>query len=292
MNHNPRRWFQIHLSTALALMFSAAGILYLNVSPIEEIWTEGSESTRVTSGKVAQLIREKAPLIDFTEDGHFYRKRHFGWPFVTFFDGDRVRFQSGEWEARSHWRDLEWDMNLYVDGKQNFAFNVLCWVGILAAIVWLARYLERRPGAQLHPATLVAGVIVAMFLVLMNWPRDDVFKDLYKRKYKHDAFLKLMHNSEWPRYLLYVHETYAGWPNAAWVKQEMIEYQSGLLTPVTVAGFSNSGWISNSMSYNIKDGYPPSGTYNACVWLAVLFTTCGSCEIIMRRRFAVDGRDK
>jgi hypothetical protein len=111
-----RRWFQIHLSTSIALMFAAAGILYLNVVPNEEIWTEGSESTRVTRGKVAQLITERAPYIDFTEDGHFHRERHFGWPFVAFFDGDRVRYQSGEWEVRSHWRDLGWDVNLYRTG--------------------------------------------------------------------------------------------------------------------------------------------------------------------------------
>jgi hypothetical protein len=178
------------------------------------------------------------------------------------------------------------------DGRLNLVLDVLCWVGVLVFVVFVARFFERRSGVSVHPATLVTGLIVAAFLVLMNQPRDEVFKDLYERKYKHDALLALMRNSEWPRDLLYVHETYSGWPFGAWVKQEMVKYQSGLSTPVKIAGFSNSGWARNSMSYDVEDGYPPLSTYNIGVWLAVLFAICSTCEIVMRRRFAIDGHDK
>ncbi|MBI3828917.1 MAG: hypothetical protein HY291_05345 [Planctomycetes bacterium] len=39
----PRRWFQLHLSTCVAMMLIAAGLLWLNVRPITNPMWEGAE---------------------------------------------------------------------------------------------------------------------------------------------------------------------------------------------------------------------------------------------------------
>jgi hypothetical protein len=57
---------QIRLSTAIAMMFTASALLWLNFYPLEEVRTNGSESSEVSPAYAAQLIWEKRNEIDWS----------------------------------------------------------------------------------------------------------------------------------------------------------------------------------------------------------------------------------
>ena len=67
MSDKTRRWFQIHLSTAVVLMFVAGGIMYLNMIPRSEeyFWSKGYNAFVVVGGDQAFEIR---------------RRTYYGWP--------------------------------------------------------------------------------------------------------------------------------------------------------------------------------------------------------------------
>jgi hypothetical protein len=289
MSENKRRWFQIHLSTAIVLMFAAGGFLFLNFSAVEGIWTDGSESSTVTPGYVAQLIWEGRNGIDWTEEGHFYRERHYGWPFIAFLDSDRVRFSSGHWEVSSHFRDLTWDDSLDEDARWNLALNVLCWCVLLASIVVLVPILERRRvrrGLRIHPSSLALLLIIISFLIWKNRPHGEIFKANYDNVWDRSRLSSLVTdlgaNLDYPL----VREEYAGWPFNAWVHHGLVRYSNGSLERVTIAGFSSTGWTRKGLGYSSSydESYLPLSTYNVCVWLILIVTPCVLCEYLLELR--------
>lgn len=75
MNDNPRRWFQIHLSTAIVLTFICGGIIGANFIPI-------------------------------TWDHPQYVARHYGWPWHAYsngFEKPNSPITSRTWSPKWHW---------------------------------------------------------------------------------------------------------------------------------------------------------------------------------------------
>ena len=106
-----RPWLQFHLSTAVVLMFVAAGLLWLNMRPLP-----------IGAWIPAEPLREGAQI------------PWHGWPLMTRYT---VFTLSNEEMDGGYWN---W---------QNCAFNALCAVVILLAVgmfcEWLLRRRERRP---------------------------------------------------------------------------------------------------------------------------------------------------
>lgn len=116
MTHPPRRrWFQLHLSTLIALTLTAGALLWSNVRPV-----------------IQKTV---------TFDGRILINRYFGWPYPTIWKdsqtGDMLWFRAGKtkydaWPAAaSKWLLLE-------------LVNSFHWLLILAGVAFFAELLARR----------------------------------------------------------------------------------------------------------------------------------------------------
>ena len=85
MSDKPRRaWFQLHLSTAIVLMFVASIVAGLNLSYREEYWTLGSQGRLMTIADINVLVRRNENPNNQEIIEEFSRNRYYGWPFEIF----------------------------------------------------------------------------------------------------------------------------------------------------------------------------------------------------------------
>jgi hypothetical protein len=123
MTH-PRRWFQIHLSTAVVMMLVAAALIYASLVP-------------TTDERVPGIVQ------------------WYGWPLCIYMDVPR---------ATKHGFQINFDgfvsNELYVG---RLAVNILSWIGILLIIGFVPKLFNRLKSSsllRLHLSTLVALTLI------------------------------------------------------------------------------------------------------------------------------------
>jgi len=117
-----RKLFQIHLSTALVLMFVAGGLVWLNVRKVKMDYEE-----QVNSGAFATLL-------DNPVDTHI---RGWPWKYQTY------------WEVFAWLNTPEWqecDMTGVVTDEWHLAYNILVALAILAVIGVVVEWAVRKKG--------------------------------------------------------------------------------------------------------------------------------------------------
>jgi hypothetical protein len=141
MNNAPKKrpLFQVHLSTAVALMFVAGLLLWANLS----FWGP----TACAGGVGPQNSLET----------------YCGWPVrVCFFitlDGEEATIWIGEWMRTWPWR---------------LASNCICCAALLVNAAFMLEYLARkpRPALRLQWPTRLLLLSLAAALTWANWPRS------------------------------------------------------------------------------------------------------------------------
>jgi len=68
MSDKPRRWFQIHLSTAIALMFVAGGLMWLNFGWLRTDFGSAEAYSRFTHGWPVEGVRQGDRYYIFVRD--------------------------------------------------------------------------------------------------------------------------------------------------------------------------------------------------------------------------------
>lgn len=111
----PKR-FQIHLSTAVVLMFVAGALLWANLVPHPEYYRFPEKPTR--------------------SSGYFYNSTNYGWPkrfiyksTITYFDYDQEPYGSDSSNFMDTW-------NFLVDTFLALAILVSVWIGLEKSIRW------------------------------------------------------------------------------------------------------------------------------------------------------------
>jgi hypothetical protein len=118
-----RRWFQIHLSTAIVLMIAAAGLLFVNMHRDIEQFAKSEQ-------QLMSYVYLKFSQLEPNKNYAFVRVRH-GWP-LNFQDAilDEPQFEVA-------WREPSWNYwNLAADAGIAF--------GILGMIVMFCEWQIRR----------------------------------------------------------------------------------------------------------------------------------------------------
>ncbi|MBI3828463.1 MAG: hypothetical protein HY291_03045 [Planctomycetes bacterium] len=170
MDAKPRRWFQIHLSTALVLMLASGILLWANFSPFRDsVCTEGSYSEYVTIDKAVQ--REEIPKL--------IRDRHFGWPFELYVVSEYVRFQAYDWQAEGS-PEFWWEVPNLPSFAVRLSENMCLWILILAGICFTSEFLTRRGGFSLFFRVRIqtvswAGILCLLFAwANLRWQSRDI----------------------------------------------------------------------------------------------------------------------
>ncbi|HLX63443.1 MAG TPA: hypothetical protein VKX17_19385 [Planctomycetota bacterium] len=152
MAEPPRRWrFQIHLSTAIVLMFVAGGLLFVNLHPRYELVTydgEGyGESVTIEIAQEVYAERGKVPS--------YFRVRRYGWPVECVETASRVFVSGGKWHdvTDSPYRRISTVFFPY--GREDYNIKVIvdCAVSLLIIFTlwflceWPIRRRAARKGA-------------------------------------------------------------------------------------------------------------------------------------------------
>ncbi len=122
----PRRRFQIHLSTALVLMFAAAGLLFLNMNRFgNENFTEQQQEMLNYSYRHSQTTS----AVPF--QSHIFVRAVRGWPLV--FQVQMV----AETQLEGIWGEPRWNY-------WNLTADMGIALGMLGAIAWFCEWLIAR----------------------------------------------------------------------------------------------------------------------------------------------------
>jgi len=128
MPEPPRRArFQIHLSTAIVLMFVAGGLIWANVTP--SVFEFGG------------TIIEKKGYLDFK--GDIVRRSVFGWPWIAY----EVRTEYQYYYTDPRYPEVRFDPSKKWNEKSIFCDIALA-LAILFAVWFLLEYLIRRRAAR------------------------------------------------------------------------------------------------------------------------------------------------
>ena len=277
------RWYQIHLSTAIAMMFASSGLLGLNFFPLEEVRTNGSETMDVSPGFAAQLIWDKRNEIDWA-NYEFQRFRFYGWPLDAANSWELAKFQNSTWVTSR--KTLAGKFSWYnAKGELPPLFwNVIIAAIVLAAVPLLVRVFRYFwEHSRLGLPSVIGGVCAVAVLVWANQFHQESFSLIAQREELFSRAKVIALIKETPRYADYpiVCEDYAGWPFECWIRERMMTYRNGALEQSSTAGFSYS--IRRIIDYSSAYSSKPLLTYNVCVWLLLILTTCASSEILFAR---------
>ena len=142
-NPPPRKRFQIHLSTAIVLMFVAGVVLWANINPrrVEDHGSAYLNDTRV----VSKMTEFEFRASDYNAwSGH--RIVEHGWPF----DAVDVRSDVILYSARVQLRNTDPRVNprptIWRTGP--IIYNALIAVGVLFSVWLLLEWLTRRRAAR------------------------------------------------------------------------------------------------------------------------------------------------
>ena len=128
MSDKPRRaWFQIHLSTAIVLMFVASGLMWANMRAVPtESWLAVSKFAR--EHPLSENPNDRGALCD--PSPHF----EYGFPSVAYSSG-QIYF----YRANTFWS--EWS-------PRGIATNSCVVIVLLATVAFISEWLVRRREAR------------------------------------------------------------------------------------------------------------------------------------------------